>query len=98
MADIRTAMSACVCVALIGGSNSVVAWIFMALLALVFLPVLLWKQWPRPQLRKTQRGWELRSITSAKGPLRNTSQTALISRILIGVAVLIGMWLLLRSR
>ncbi len=82
---------------LIGGRNSVFGVILVTVLAVVFLFLLGWKRWPRPQLRKTPQGWELRRVSSATGPPRNTSQAALLSRLLIGVAVVIAMWLLLRS-
>ena len=83
---------------LIGGPNSVFGWILGTVLALVVLFLLAWKRWPRPQLRKTPHGWELRSISAATGPPRNASQAALLYRFLIGIAVVVAMWLLLRSR
>lgn len=83
---------------LIGGPNRVFGWILVAVMALVCLFFLAWKQWPRPQLRKTPHGWELRRTSSANSPPRNTSQAALLARLLIGIAVVIAMWLLLRAR
>jgi hypothetical protein len=83
---------------LIGGPNSVFGWILVAVMAVAFLFFVGWKRWPRPQLRKTPHGWELHRVGSATGPPRNVSQAALLSRLLIAVAVVVVVWLLLRSR
>jgi hypothetical protein len=85
---------------LIGGRNSVFGWILVTAMGLVFLCLSAWKRWPRPrlQLRKTPHGWELRRISSTTIPSRNTSQAALLCALLVGVAALVVMWLLLRSR
>jgi hypothetical protein len=82
----------------VGGPNKVFAWILMALVACVFLPFLFWTQFPRPQLKRDQSWWKLQSGSPGAGPPRNASQAAVLSRLVIGVAVMVALWLLLRSR
>jgi|HubBroStandDraft_5_1064220.scaffolds.fasta_scaffold60930_2 hypothetical protein len=83
----------------IGGPSSVFGWILVTVMGLVVLFLLTWKRWPRPQLhvRKGTSGWEVHA-SSPTSPTRSTSQAALLSRLLIGAAVIVAMWWLLRSR
>lgn len=84
----------------IGGPSSVFGWILVTVMGLVVLFLLTWKRWPRPQLhvRKGTSGWEVHTSSSPTSPTRSTSQAALLSRLLIGAAVIVAMWWLLRSR
>lgn len=85
---------------LIGGRSSVFGWILVTVMGLVFLFLLARNRWPRPQLHvsKGPSGWKWYTSGSPRVPLRNTSQAALVSRVLIAIAVIVVAWLLLRWR
>ena len=85
---------------LIGGRNSVPGAILVTVFGLVLLWLLIRYRAPRTRLRLIwgSVGWKLQRSDRATGRSRNTSQAALVVRLLIGVAVIVAVWLLLHSR
>jgi hypothetical protein len=79
----------------IGGKNSAFGTILLIVMGLAILFSVVGFSWPRPRLRKGPDGWKLQT-GSAVVP-RNTSQLAFLYRLLICIAVIVVMWLLIRS-
>lgn len=73
--------------------------ILMIMLGLLTLAFLVWNPLPHGmELKKGPRGWALQPRKeSSPEHVRKTYQFILLSRLIIAIAILLGIWLLARS-
>jgi hypothetical protein len=83
---------------LIGGPSTIFGLILVCVSALAVLWLLVRRQFPRPRLKKSPKGWELDAGGDPTSPRGDRSQAALLFRLLIGIGVIIVMYVLLRPR